>query len=389
MKKGILILFIVLLLRGYDLNYTCAKEGIRNHAYLSFHKPETDAEKKLDYIVRYKDSDIEREELQRLWPEMRKYIEQWPHTKPEMKLQYKNLFTKDFIYAWSRLERKRIEESSGENYVDGCPFGKSFYVLNCSDNEFGGEYLYRTIEETEDYAIVQYIPVGEIEQEKLKNNEPINKPGYATYKLIKYGNMWLLEGLICELTRLNINFNFQKPPLKEADSEFNWHIATSQAEKKLEALINWCDFDIYNREESTDKSWIDIKNYIEKWPHTKPELPLRYTDLFTKEFIYAWSELEKNTVDKECDGRYIEGEKCGKDLHPFGDYCLNDNDVYVYRTLEKGEDYIVIQVGCERACQKRNTKDDDIYRMVKQGDEWVVDAVAHESDSELTFNLNY
>lgn len=408
MRKNIVrivLCFIVLLLGCYDIRYIAPKKEEVYIFYTPYHKPESRVEKKLDYIIRYKYIDMERKDYKTPWMEMREYIERFPHTQPEMKLQYRHLFTKDFIYAWSKLEKQVAERLPREDYIQGCPFGEKFCILNCAYNKPREEFFYRTIEETEDYAIVQYAMVDESDKETLKNNEPLNAPGYATYRLVKYGDMWLLDGLVCEMSRLNLNFNKPNTPEnkakpKELDKEFDWHLPTSEAEKKLEMLSYLCYADYCVTEDYFDRLYAKIIHYIQGWPHTKPNLPIRYPDLFTKDFIYAWSRLEKETVDSNCGGKYvwiqrydekyIEDDKCSMREYPFtvfGDW----QGVDFYRTLEKGDDYVVIQVRCSKDYEALKKEDSSsyIYRMVKQNDEWVVDAAIREEDSQVIFNLNY
>jgi hypothetical protein len=158
-----------------------------------------------------------------------------------------------------------------------------------------------------------------------------------------------------------------------------WHAAQTDAEQKLDLILRLID----DTEQGTN-----IFHYIETWPHTKPDAPLQHADFFTKDLVYAWSRLEKETADQECNGRYLDGEICGLNFNPL----TGEQDVpeaYFYHTAESGPDYAIVQtlwdsdlVDLIKTPLPLATFSTLAYRMVLHNGVWLIDGVT-------TFSLNF
>ena len=169
-----------------------------------FHLATTEAEKKLDYILNFTGSEDNPNSV--LWRKLHSYIEKWPHIHPKMKLQYTDILTKDFIYAWSLKEKKEVDDDCGGRYIKGDLCGLGFIVLTCAQDSFN-TYLYRTLEETDDYVIIQYAWPDFIDYNTMDPNTDRVTMAHATYKLVKRNNIWLLDATKCEhMSRFHINF---------------------------------------------------------------------------------------------------------------------------------------------------------------------------------------
>lgn len=187
-------------------NYSFSEIAGWTKTYPPFHKASTAAEKSLEHILRvtcdnYPEGiDYNNERIGIL-----NYIEEWPHTDEEKAVKYKEFFTEDFIYEWSMIEKRSVDTKCNGKYIDGELCGIGFYILH-SVPQCSKEYLYRTIEENENIAIIQYLWPSREHKNMMKKNIPIYTPGYITCKMVKLNNAWVIDGVISEHARLDVNF---------------------------------------------------------------------------------------------------------------------------------------------------------------------------------------
>lgn len=161
-----------------------------------FHLAQTDAEKKLDYIRHVFCNYGEDSPSNKL----ARYIEKLPHTKPKLDIVYPNFFTKDFLYDWSKEEKKIIDRDGPSNCIkeeEMC--GPDFSMFNCGMDCYEDYYCYRTIEAGENYAIIQ-MTCGYSRSYLKEVNKEKKWSGYGAfkYKMVKHNNIWLFDGEIYE-----------------------------------------------------------------------------------------------------------------------------------------------------------------------------------------------
>jgi hypothetical protein len=184
-----------------------------------YHLPVTQAEKAADKILRLFAYGSGRGlEGAPEWENLLDYIQQWPHTKPNMPLKYQNFFTKELIYDWSRQEQQEVLNSCGRYIEDSlCSFG--FVILACSQDG-AGVYLYRTIDASENHAIIALTLYG-FEDEYEEYMQRVEAEGYnqeewrggVVYKMIKRDGKWLLDGMCCrEEGKCYFSLNFHESP---------------------------------------------------------------------------------------------------------------------------------------------------------------------------------
>ncbi len=182
-----------------------------------YHLPYTDAEIKANQIINIATGitpDFPAEYNH--WSILLDYIQTWPHQRPDVELQYQNLFTKDFIYGWAREEERLVNIECDGKYDNDRICGLDFVALTCCQDG-GGIYLYRTLEESESHAIIAVIwysawPDFQLCREPSYDLETFNPENYnamVLYKLVKRNEAWLLDGLVCSHNKkpyFHINF---------------------------------------------------------------------------------------------------------------------------------------------------------------------------------------
>jgi len=147
----------------------------------------------------------------------------------------------------------------------------------------------------------------------------------------------------------------------------SFHLPITNAERKLEYIIR------LGTDDSTDarKQYLGMANYIVKFPHKNKDLPLEFTDIFTKEYIYAWSNYLYNNTD------YPENcweDMCGTDCNQII-WAQDNSETFLYRTLAEGENYAVIQVFQQWYTNKEYPSEEKAnltYRLLKKNNEWLI-----------------
>lgn len=199
--KGIIIcIFSLYCFCGVSITF--ASEEERSLVGYTFSPPTTEAEKKLDYIMHLRDNYDPDDKNS--WINLYSYISKWPHTQTQLSLEYNELFTKEFIYAWSEGEKSAVDKQCNGKYREDTACGVGPMMLSCY-KKGDKEYLYRTIEEKEDYALIQYTWASRYQKE-IEENDIVLDVEWAVYRMVKRDNIWLLDGRKCGCDGAQLNF---------------------------------------------------------------------------------------------------------------------------------------------------------------------------------------
>lgn len=94
-----------------------------------------------------------------------------------------------------------------------------------------------------------------------------------------------------------------------------------------------------------------------------------YTQMMTPALIAALVKEEKKMVQKDCGGKYLDGEECGFDYSPIT--CAQDlAPSYLYHTVLDLNDRVVIEYAWPNQASRAA-----VYTLVKRGDRWLIDGI--------------
>lgn len=163
-----------------------------------------------------------------------------------------------------------------------------------------------------------------------------------------------------------------KLPLKTDDSGF--HAAATAPEKALDKIL-MLDNSISDRGE--------IFYYLTGRINKKDAS--EYSYFFTEPFRTSVTKVELELVEKDCGGKYIEGELCGLDFSPIN--CAQDSsEFYFYRT-EKASKYETIISYKWPGSVPSNAIKYTKFRLVKENNIWKLDGVSCGGDVNIGFNM--
>lgn len=102
-----------------------------------------------------------------------------------------------------------------------------------------------------------------------------------------------------------------------------------------------------------------------------PKETEKYNDLFSKELISEFARKEEEAIKKNCGvNKYDETTVCGIDYDPLICAQVHPRGLS-YKTIEQTEDMAIIECVEYSSASKQTIK----YRMIKNGENWVLDAV--------------
>lgn len=94
-----------------------------------------------------------------------------------------------------------------------------------------------------------------------------------------------------------------------------------------------------------------------------------YTQMLTPALIAALVKEEKKMVQKDCGGKYLQGEICGFDYSPIT--CAQDSaPSYLYHTVLDLQSRVVIEYAWPNETSRAA-----VYTLVKRGDRWLIDGI--------------
>ncbi len=327
MKKIILILLIAIFLSS---SYSFAKDA-------EFHSPQTEAEKVLDKILQLNNSKDHDVYSFVYYPSRR--------DRPKNKI-LKPLFTQDFLDRSAKEELELMKESC--EYInmpfDGkpCDMYRGSDPILCAQDTLG-VFIYETIEETDNEAIIQYAwPTG---------STPLSGP---RYQLVKENDKWKLN---------NTCFN------KEYNTKF--HPPQTDAEKVLARIIY-----INNHDK-------DIVSFIWKYPERDMSKDKKFENLFTKKLQEAWargyreSPLGDDGIHHQIDFGFL---MCGNGDSP-------DEHVYATVKINKEDHYIATAWPEEYKSDPLSVKYPFIMKMDKGV--WKLDGVSCGKGHNFNTDFNY
>ncbi|CAA6605680.1 conserved exported hypothetical protein [Rhodospirillaceae bacterium LM-1] len=139
----------------------------------------------------------------------------------------------------------------------------------------------------------------------------------------------------------------------------NFHPAATEAEMALDAII---------RNSERDDSYVD---FAIKAPWRNKGKDHQYGQNVSKGLQSAWAKAETLSVQKNCKGKYLDGELCGLGFNPVS--CAQDasGEAYLYQTEAKGAQIAIISYRWPRSGDIVAT-----YKMIRQGDGWILDGVS-------------
>jgi hypothetical protein len=91
--------------------------------------------------------------------------------------------------------------------------------------------------------------------------------------------------------------------------------------------------------------------------------------MLTPALIAALVKEEKKMVQKDCGGKYLQGEICGFDYSPIT--CAQDSaPSYLYHTVLDLQSRVVIEYAWPNETSRAA-----VYTLVKRGDRWLIDGI--------------
>jgi hypothetical protein len=172
-------LYIILLFSLLNIISGCNKTD-----QSKFHEASTEAEKKLDEVLRVSNKG-----------ELPSYVLKFPNRDVSNDAEYSILFTQEFLNAAAEAEKKAVESDCGGEYKKDLVCGLNFNPILCSQ-ESSDKYSYRSLSSEANVAIIEY-------------NWPEEDTPRAAYKLIKSNDKWLIDGVKCMSPTSDIDFNFK------------------------------------------------------------------------------------------------------------------------------------------------------------------------------------
>jgi hypothetical protein len=155
-----------------------AASGMRQETEISlpFHQAETVQEKTLESILHQ--SEEEENFIAAL-------LDRLP-LKAKAASMAPAFFTKSLIAAWRKEERIVIDQTCGGHPIEGELCGLDYDPLICAQDNNDGKFVYRTEQQGSKEASVSMQWKGETTPHSI-----------ATYRLIKSGKRWKLDGVAC------------------------------------------------------------------------------------------------------------------------------------------------------------------------------------------------
>ncbi|MGE5504715.1 MAG: hypothetical protein ACM31L_09860 [Actinomycetota bacterium] len=152
-------------------------------------------------------------------------------------------------------------------------------------------------------------------------------------------------------------------------SQAAFHPAKHPAEKWLARLLKRAEYDG------------SMVFYVVGAPFRDQRKDVNYHGLFSQSLEADWAAAEASEVDKNCGGRYIDGEICGLDFDPL--VCGQDvsEKGYLFHTDNIDENSATITMRWPWIEKPLAT-----YRLRKLGKKWVLDGVACLPDGPA-FNM--
>ncbi|NVK19642.1 MAG: hypothetical protein HWE30_13160 [Methylocystaceae bacterium] len=165
------------------------------------------------------------------------------------------------------------------------------------------------------------------------------------------------------------------PVLTDADIIANtngFSAPTSDAERAVDAILT------YDTLASSDRRFGDLMDYMVGYPNRKTNFDHLYDQFFTPALTKAWRTAERNQVQKNCNGQYIEGEQCGLGFNPLT--CAQDDPAqgYLYRTERKSKGVATVTTTWQGQLKPLAA-----YSVVKQDKAWVIDGVSCLNDAQF------
>lgn len=169
---------------GQDLNTPLQMESSKVKGS-SYHFARSAAELALEKIIRLDEADRD------LYP----FVIGRPSRKAKLDGYYNGLglLTDDLLKSVRKAEVDSVQQNCAGQYIAGEMCGIDIHVPTCAQDLLEDRYLFRTQQQTQDHAIVAYRWPG--------YEEPV-----GTYRLIKLGDRWVLDGISC-FNAPNYHFN--------------------------------------------------------------------------------------------------------------------------------------------------------------------------------------
>jgi len=138
------------------------------------------------------------------------------------------------------------------------------------------------------------------------------------------------------------------------------HAPQTAAVKALDKVL-----DVADRDDEV------LDDLLHRYP-VPPAKRIDYAKWLTADLLASLRAEEKKLVDKDCGGKYREGDICGMDFNPLT--CAQDTvQPMKFRTLSQNADVAVI------------ARDDASYRMVRTASGWKLDGVKCGGDAKFNF----
>jgi len=171
--------------------------------------------------------------------------------------------------------------------------------------------------------------------------------------------MWSLPGMAGETTP-----SFAHPATEDL------HPPMTAAERTLDAILKISDADS------------GMFLFVVNRPDRKVADDAKFSGFFTRQLLDAIAGTERQEVERDCGGKYLEGEICGLDFDPIT--CAQDEpeNGYVYRTEKSTARRQIITMAWAG-------RDEVVaaYRMLKQGGSWKLDGVACRPAPQFNMSL--
>lgn len=152
-----------------------------NEKARQFHTPENSAEKALDETLKKSDSDTNL--LDNLFNGR-------GNSNFSNTINYKNILTNALMHSLSQKEWELVKQNCNGKYIDDEICGFDFNPITCSQDNGDFEYIYRTKQQSENEAIIEF------KGDKESNNIT------SIYKLKKL-HTWKLDGIYCNNNKFN------------------------------------------------------------------------------------------------------------------------------------------------------------------------------------------
>ena len=157
----------------------------------------------------------------------------------------------------------------------------------------------------------------------------------------------------------------------QSAAEEPFHAARSAQEKALNEILLLSDRDDNLFDFVLKRPWYDAKK------------DKGYARLFSKGLLAAWAGAEARAVERDCQGKYIDGEICGLDYSPITCGNATSDKGYRFRTMKADEREATV---FSRWTGQEAKADGPQYQLVKEGGGWRLDGV--DCGNGAKFNMN-